>query len=451
METKCLNCGKTVLVTQVFCDHCGNRLQPQSRAKLLSLFYSYAHNDEDLRSELEAHLATLRRSGLIEEWHDRKLIAGQDWNQEISKHLESADLILFLISSDFINSRYIWDIEVKRALERQLKGDAVVIPVILRPVAWTLIPELSRLQALPTSARPVTDWPTHDLAFVSICEGLVAVILSTMSASRPERRKQLFLQTIKKRSRKRVLDAGLPARVSLGRPSTLLVLVRRADSLGLRAIVDAEPGYGIESEDVDSQPVALKFPVDERGNPQPLNLRIRIESPQFEPKFQNKEITVPPRGDSDPRVFLLTPMQLGTLIVNVEIRRDEEILAGCVLRTFGTDDPNVVYPAGTAQCISSAPLAISDNEEKDVGVVAVEAPEEPRSADFEWTRSTAKRPLPEDESEPFDLPTIQSEYEPRSAQLPRPMSPRGPSYRLAVWVLPAIVAVIVVVIALRRC
>src|SRR6516225_8308609 len=165
MPAYCPKCGAAVL-GKPFCANCGSALEPRPRADPVSVFYSYSHKDEDLRNELEAHLAALRRSGLIQEWHDRKILPGQDWDREIDKYLQSASLILFLISADFINSSYISDVEVKQALDRQRAGIAVVIPIILRPVLWNVIPELGRLQALPDGARPITEWPSHDAAFL---------------------------------------------------------------------------------------------------------------------------------------------------------------------------------------------------------------------------------------------------------------------------------------------
>ena len=78
------------------------------QVKPKSLFYSYSHRDEDLRSKLETHLAVLRRGGLIAEWHDRKIEAGDEWRKAIDGHLMSADIVLLLVSADFIASDYCW-------------------------------------------------------------------------------------------------------------------------------------------------------------------------------------------------------------------------------------------------------------------------------------------------------------------------------------------------------
>ena len=137
----------------------------------MRLFYSYSHKDERLRDKLESHLAVLRRTGLIENWHDRKIGAGGDWKGKIAAEFEAADMILLLVSSDFLNSDYCYDVEVKRAMERHAQGNAKVIPIILKPCLWTDAP-FGRLQALPTDGKAVTTWSNQDKAFTDIAKGL---------------------------------------------------------------------------------------------------------------------------------------------------------------------------------------------------------------------------------------------------------------------------------------
>jgi len=144
---------------------------PESDIPQIELFYSYSHHDEELRDELDKHLTILRRQGLIRDWHDRKIAAGTEWKGQIDDHLESADLILLLISADFIASDYCYDIELTRAMERHLSGEARVVPIVLRPVYWKGAP-FGKLQALPTDARAVTMYPNRDEAFTIITEGL---------------------------------------------------------------------------------------------------------------------------------------------------------------------------------------------------------------------------------------------------------------------------------------
>ena len=135
------------------------------------LFYSYSHRDEGLRNELETHLTLLHRQGLIEPWSDRDIEAGDEWKRKIDDNLERADIILLLVSADFIASEYCYEIEMKRALERHEKKEARVIPVIVRDVNWRTAP-FGKLQALPGDALAVTKWTDKDSAWRSVAEGI---------------------------------------------------------------------------------------------------------------------------------------------------------------------------------------------------------------------------------------------------------------------------------------
>lgn len=140
-------------------------------ANPVEVFYSYAHEDEKLRDELKKHLANLKRQGIITDWYDRDISAGKGWDDEIKAHLDSASVILLLVSPDFMNSDYSNDVEVKRAMERHEAGEARVIPIILRPVDWEGAP-FSKLQGLPTDAKAVTLWQNPDEAFLSVVTGI---------------------------------------------------------------------------------------------------------------------------------------------------------------------------------------------------------------------------------------------------------------------------------------
>ena len=135
--------------------------------------YCYSHEDKSLRNGLEKHLSALRHDGLIAEWHDRKIVAGAEWEKEIDKRLDSARIILLLISAGFLNSRYCYGIEMKRALQRHENGDCRVVPVILRDCYWQNTP-LAKLQALPTDGKAVTGrgWKNMDEAFADVARRL---------------------------------------------------------------------------------------------------------------------------------------------------------------------------------------------------------------------------------------------------------------------------------------
>jgi internalin A len=136
-----------------------------------SLFYSYSHKDEGLRDELDTHLKLLQRQGVISIWHDRKILAGEEWKDSINSNLDNADIILLLISADFVASDYCYEKEMKRAMERQESEQARVIPVILRACDWNSAP-FGKLQALPKDAKPVTRWPDRDEAWNDVALGI---------------------------------------------------------------------------------------------------------------------------------------------------------------------------------------------------------------------------------------------------------------------------------------
>lgn len=134
---------------------------------MASVFFSYSHKDEGLRDQLESHLALLKNQGLIDAWYDRRIVAGDDVDDAIFGKLETADIILLLVSSDFISSPYCYSREMMRAMERHQAGEARVIPVILRHCEWHAAP-FGKLMAAPRDGKPVTSWPDRDEALADV-------------------------------------------------------------------------------------------------------------------------------------------------------------------------------------------------------------------------------------------------------------------------------------------
>jgi TIR domain len=136
---------------------------------MATIFFSYSHKDEALRNDLEAHLAHLKHQGLIDAWHDRRIVAGDELDAAIFGKLEAADIILLLVSSDFMSSTYCYSKEMARAMERHQAGEARVIPVILRHCDWTHSP-IGKLLAVPRDGKPVASWPDRDEAFAEVAK-----------------------------------------------------------------------------------------------------------------------------------------------------------------------------------------------------------------------------------------------------------------------------------------
>ena len=166
------------------------------RKRLMAeIFFSYSHEDEALRDRLDTHLAVLKREGIIEIWHDRRITAGDEFAGVIDAKLETADLILLLVSANFLSSNYCYDVEMKRAMERHAAGEARVIPIILRHCDWQSAP-FGKLLAAPKDGKPIVSWPDLDEAFVDVVRQLRAALpsatrLATPPASRDSARAHL--------------------------------------------------------------------------------------------------------------------------------------------------------------------------------------------------------------------------------------------------------------------
>lgn len=161
----------------------------------IHVFVSYSHADTNLCEQLAKHLKPLERDGTIRSWYDRQMTAGQEFPKEIFTQLETASLILLLVSPDFFASDYCWNIETQKALERRLLEGTRVIPIILRPVDWRIEP-LKRLVALPKNEQPVTQWQDRDEAFLDIAQSIRRVAEELASVRSNEARTTLRLATI---------------------------------------------------------------------------------------------------------------------------------------------------------------------------------------------------------------------------------------------------------------
>ncbi|MGB8511056.1 MAG: toll/interleukin-1 receptor domain-containing protein [Pyrinomonadaceae bacterium] len=135
------------------------------------VFFSYAHEDEELKAKLEDQLAILQRLGIVSSWDDRMIDAGSEWRAEIERRLNSAQVILLLVSADFLASDFCYGVEMQRAIERHDRGEARVIPVILRACLWKRAP-FGKLQALPRDGKAITSWANIDEAFSNVAQGI---------------------------------------------------------------------------------------------------------------------------------------------------------------------------------------------------------------------------------------------------------------------------------------
>lgn len=141
------------------------------------IFFSYSHDDEEQRNQLEKHLALSKRQGLIESWHDRRIVAGEAIDQAIDAELERADIILLLVSSSFIASDYCFSKEMARALERHERGEARIVPVIVRNCDWHSAP-FGKLKAVPKDGKPIASWAHPDDAYTDVAREVRSLVES---------------------------------------------------------------------------------------------------------------------------------------------------------------------------------------------------------------------------------------------------------------------------------
>jgi TIR domain len=158
-----------------------NVLNMTTHQNSVSIFLSYAQEDERWLQRLETHLSSLKQQGLISTWDKRQIDAGTNWAKVIDEQLEQASIILLLVSANFLASGSCDQVEMQRALERHKAGKARVIPILLRPVDWKATP-FAHLQALPTNAQAITTWKNKDEAFLRVTTGIRKIVEELLNA-----------------------------------------------------------------------------------------------------------------------------------------------------------------------------------------------------------------------------------------------------------------------------
>ncbi|MER9629426.1 toll/interleukin-1 receptor domain-containing protein [Mesorhizobium sp. M0296] len=153
----------------------------RAKPRALQAFISYSHTDDGLKADLLKHLMPLSRLGIVEAWHDGRIKSGEKWAEAIRSHLDSADIIVLLVSVDFINSDYCNEIELKRAMERDASGSAVVVPVIARNCLWH--DEIfGSLKATPKDGKSITSIENLDDALTEVAKAIKDKALAMLAA-----------------------------------------------------------------------------------------------------------------------------------------------------------------------------------------------------------------------------------------------------------------------------
>ncbi len=139
------------------------------------IFFVYSKHDHGYLEEFLLHLAGLRRQGNIAIWNDQDILPGEEWDNSIKEEIATADIILLLISANFLNTEYIWDVEIKKAMERHERKEARVIPIFIRPCDWSAMP-FSKLNGLPSKAKPVSSYTDRDEAWVEVVKEIDRIL-----------------------------------------------------------------------------------------------------------------------------------------------------------------------------------------------------------------------------------------------------------------------------------
>ncbi len=279
-----------------------------------------------LLENLKAHLTLLKRQGLITVWADTNISPGSNWEQEIEKHLNAANIILLLVSADFMASDYCYSKEMFRAVERHDRGEAIVIPIILRPVYWQGAP-FARLQALPTGAKPIISsiWYSLDEALLDVVNGIgraIKYFQTTTSVRNSQLREYVFQEIRKGRPISEVLKEYDPSLDTLFQTIIEAAVGRISEVIRMgkptrNALKDCSPGLEYLFE-----VAVIKYSSESSDSV----LQARIEKLLME---------ISPAGDGDLRVQAeVTPDTFGVLADSFNYM--VELLASLIIRVQRT-------------------------------------------------------------------------------------------------------------------
>jgi len=197
------------------------------------IFISYSHRDEKYKDDLQIGLATLKNNGYIDTWDDRAILSGEEWDHEIKDALYKANIIILLVSPDFLASRYVKEQEIKIAMERHHDSTdaAVVVPVIIRPADWE-DNAFARLQALPKNGKPISTWSNYDQAILDVVIGIKKLVMRKPSSSTNQPTASVTPPVISTPSTPPSLDiADLKAQVGAGKTEKVLASLLANENL----------------------------------------------------------------------------------------------------------------------------------------------------------------------------------------------------------------------------
>ncbi len=160
----------------------------------LNVFISYSHKDKLFKDDLDKHLQPLKRQKIIDVWYDSEILPGYEWEHEIKRNLENSEVILLLVSPDFLASEYCYSDEMYEALERNHNGDLKVIPILIRECDWRNTP-FANLQFFPSNAKPITKFKNRDEAFMNVVSHIKSIIEHRFQDSKDTRKQIKILES----------------------------------------------------------------------------------------------------------------------------------------------------------------------------------------------------------------------------------------------------------------
>ncbi len=255
----------------------------------LKVFISYSPADESLKNELVNHLTTSIRQGIISTWDAREIPPGGEWDRQINENLNTGDIILLLVSSDFIRSEYCWSVEVTRAIERHEAKEACVIPIILRSVDWDDAP-FAQLQPLPKNAPPVRSWNNQDDAFKNVAQGIRSAANKLIEE---RQQKQLKIEAAIAQYRHRAeyfTSDGKISHLELDILNDLQKNLGLTDSEAIAIRKKALESYRIYKEKIEIYRLSLINFLDEQGYPLDENAETELKEFQQHYKLKNEDV-----------------------------------------------------------------------------------------------------------------------------------------------------------------
>ena len=318
---------------------------------------------------------------------------------------------------------------LRKEISQAIQSERNIIPLLMDSFQFPpLLPD--EIKALPRHQGVMYSHNYH--------EAMVGMILQSIEAEREERRRKAEEEAAKAapagvapvetpkppglpqakaadETQPRMLDAAMAREIPVGKPAELTVMIRRVESGGLKAVLEIEESDA-KPEDVRSKAFELEFPVDAQGRVGAAEVVLQVSAPEFEPPTQRKKLRVPPRADSETYSFLLTPRNMGELMVILELFKDEVCMASRVLRTNGATGDRA---ASDARVLVTMPMTARGVSSDAPGATPVPPVMEPRPPAAAMPARPASEPRPPMAATPAPRESAARPEAPRATPTPR--------------------------------